>query len=202
MVKKNTVRLFGKWKTKVELKDTGIKPYISLKPVAVPRSAGVHQKRRFHKSKINIVERLATHMMVSGHVGKKHKMTSGHMGGALQKTLVKIEKAFDIIEKQTKTNPIQVFVHAIENAALREEVTSYQVGSIIARSAVICAPQRRVDRTLRFFAQGTYQASFNKKKKPEQALAEELIAASKNDDKNSYAVRERIRIENEAEGSR
>ena len=112
-----------------------------------------------------------------------------------------IEKAFEIVEKETKENPVKVFVKAIENAALREEITSVQVGSIMARSAVITSPQRRVDRVLRMLAQGSYKRSYGKKSKTAKTLAEEIVEAYKNSDK-SMAISEKARLENEAEGAR
>jgi len=37
------------------------------------------------------------------------------------------------LEEKTKQNPIEIFVRAIENAALREEITSYQMGGVMVR---------------------------------------------------------------------
>lgn len=201
MIIMKEIKLFKKWDSNVEVKDPGLRRYINLYPRIFPKSRGSYQKYRFYKSKMHIVERLATHLMVPGHYRKKHKITSGHLTSKFYHTLQTIENAFDIIEKKLKKNPLEVFVRAIENAAICEEVTSYQVGSIIARVAVVTSPQRRVDKVLRYFAQGTYQNSFKKKKSVVEALAEEIIYAYKND-KKSFAVREKERIENEAAGAR
>ena len=73
-----------------------------------------------------------------------------------------IKESFETIEKKTNKNPVEVLVRAIENSAMREEVTSFQVGGIIVRKAVITSPQRRVDIVLREFAQGSYQKSTGK----------------------------------------
>ncbi len=199
--KEEGLKLFNKWSTNIDVSDLGLKPYINLKGRLVPRTAGINQKRRFHKSHINIIERLALHLMQPGHTGKRHKISSGQRGGSLEQTLRSIEKAFDIIEKQTEKNPVEVFVKALENAALREEITSVQVGSIMARSAVITSPQRRVDRTLRMFAQGSYKISYGKKMNSSKALAQEIIAAYEKSDK-SMAIAEKNRLEHEAEGAR
>jgi small subunit ribosomal protein S7 len=150
---------------------------------------------------MHIVERLALKMLVSGHTGKKHKLTSGKFGGGYVTVLNQVEQALEIIEQKTKKNPIEVLVGAIENAALREEVISYQLGSIMARESVITAPQRRVDKTLRFFAQSAYRKAFNKKKGLAEALADELIAAY-NNSADSFAIKEKERIEREASGAR
>lgn len=194
------IKLFGKWDSNVELRDPGLANYINLSPRYLPRSAGVHRER-FHKSNVHIVERLAHDLMVPGHSGKRHRITSGPFGGALNTALKNIEKAFDIIEKKESKNPLQVFVTAIENAAVREEIISFQVGSIIAREAVITAPQRRVDKTLRLMAHGAYKKSFQSKRSLPEALAEEIILASHNDNK-SFSVQERERMEREAAGAR
>lgn len=194
------VKLFNKWSFNVEIKDPGLGRYINLKPKIIPKSSGVYQKKRFYKSKMNIVERLALHLMVSGHSGKRHRLSSGHFGGGFSKAFQIVEKAFELIENKEKTNPIEIFVRAVENAALREEVTTYQVGSIMVRSAVVTAPQRRIDKALRFLAQGAYKKSHNKKKKIEEALAEEIITTYKNQE--SFAIKEKHRIEQEAAASR
>jgi len=200
-VKLPDVKLFGRWANTAEFTEPGLQKYITVRPVMIPKNYGAMGSQRFHKSRMHIVERLALHMMVPGHTGKRHRTSSGQLGGKCDQNLGTIEKAFEIIESRTKTNPIQVLVKAIENAAPREEITSYQMGSITARDAVIVSPQRRVDKTLRIMAQGVYKASFGKKKKAEEALAEELIAAS-NASNDSHAVKEKERLEREAMGAR
>ncbi|MBI4014409.1 MAG: 30S ribosomal protein S7 [Candidatus Aenigmarchaeota archaeon] len=195
------VRLFGKWPNVAEVKDIGLKNYITVKPLIVPKSFGTMSGGRFHKSRMHIVERLANHMLVPGHTGKKHRVSSGYMGGRSDGNLKKIETAFAIIEKKTNVNPVQVLVTAVENAAPREEVTSYQLGSIMARDSVIMSPQRRVDKTLRNIAQGVYKSAFGKKKTVEDALADEIVAAFKSSN-DSHAIREKERLERESIGAR
>ncbi len=195
------MKLFDKWDSEVEVKDPGLKRYISLSPKLLPKSCGTYAKKRFYKSKAHIVERLATHLMQAGHSGRRHRLTSGHMGGAFQKALKIVERAFEIIEQKTKKNPVEVFVRALEHAAPCEEVVGYQVGGIIARLPVVISPQRRIDKALRAFAQGSYREAFNKKIKIHEALANELMLAAKGDNK-SYAVREKERLEQEAAGAR
>jgi len=197
---KFSLKLFGKWDSSIQVKDPSLVNYINLEPRYLPRSAGIN-RARFHKSKMHIVERLALYMMVPGHIGKRHRLTSGKLAGGLMTTLNAIEKALGIIEQREKKNPIEVLVNAIENAAIREEIISYRLGSITAREAVITAPQRRIDKTLRWFAQGAYRKAFGKKKGLAEALADEIMFAYKNSNE-SMAVRERERIEREAEGSR
>lgn len=197
------LKLFGKWPVEgIEVKDPGLKQYISLKPAIVPKSCGRLAKYQFYKSKMNVVERLITHLMVPGHKSKKHLLTSGRVTGKYNKAYNIVKKAFEEIEKITGKNPVEVLVRAIENAALREEIAAYQVGGIIVRRAVVTSPQRRIDLALRYIAQGAYRKSFGKNKKMYQALAEEIIATYNNDASKSEAIREKERIEKEAEGAR
>ncbi len=195
-----SIKLFGKWDSDVVVNDLGLREYVNLRPVMVPRTAGALQKQSFHKSKIHLVERMALHLMVSGHQGKKHKLTSGRFGGAFSTALSVVEKALDIVEKTEKKNPIEVFVRAVENAAVSEEIISYQMGSVMAREAVITAPQRRLDKVLRTLAQGAYRSRFNKKTSMAQSLANEIIGAAKGTE--GFAIKERERIEREAMGTR
>ena len=72
------VKLFDRWPTEgVEVTDLGLRNYINLKPVVIPRTYGRESSQQFHKSHMSIVERFANHIYVSGHRGKKHMITSG-----------------------------------------------------------------------------------------------------------------------------
>jgi small subunit ribosomal protein S7 len=196
------IKLFGKWPYDVKVLDKGLERYINLTPKIIPKSCGRHAKYQFHKSKMNIVERLITHLMVPGHKGKKHVLTSGRVVGRWQTTYKIVEKAFDKIYEITKKNPLEVLVRAIENAAIREEIAAYQVGGIIVRKAVVTSPQRRVDLALRHIAQAAYRKAFGKKANMVDALVEEIIGAYENNPSKSEAIREKERIEKEAEGAR
>lgn len=195
------IKLFGKWDTNVEVLDPGLRSYINLKPRLLPRSGGALQKHRFYKSKMHITERLALHMLVSGHAGRKHRITSGRFAGGYINCVQAVEKALEIIEKKENKNPIEVLVRAIENAALREEIMTYQMGSIVARDAVISAPQRRVDKVMRSFAQGIYRKTFGKNSSLAEAVAAEILAAYKGST-DSFAIKEKDRVEREAFGAR
>jgi len=197
------IKLFNKWGTEEAIvSDPGLKNYINLKPVIVPRTFGRTAKRQFHKSQMNIVERLANHLYVSGHRGKKHLITSGRNVGKTFKIWSVIEDTFKILEEKTKKNPVEVFVKALENAALREEITSFQVGGIIVRKAVITAPQRRIDLALRLMVQGSFQKSSNNVKRMADTLSDEIYAAYNYDSQNSHSIKEKERIEREAAGAR
>ncbi len=194
------ILIFGKWSPDVEIKDLGLKRYINLKPVIIPKSCG-RWIPNLHKEKVNVIERFINKLIVPGHRGRRHKITSGHCTANTQMVLSAVKRAFELIEEKTKSNPIQIFVNAIENAALYEEIVAYRLGGIIARKAVVVSPQRRLDVALRHLAQGVYSATFNTKKKLAEAIADELLAAHNNDSK-CFAIRERQRLEKEAEGAR
>jgi len=199
-IKAPSLKLFGRWSSAVEINDPSLRNYISLKERFLPRSAGIY-RQRFHKSKMHILERMALHLMIPGHMGKRHRLTSGKLSGGFNKTLRIIEKSLEIMEEKEKKNPVEIFIRALENAGPREEIVSYQLGSIVARDAVVTAPQRRIDKALRLFSQGAYRKSFSKKKSIEQALAEEILAAY-HGSSESLAIKERERIEREASGAR
>ncbi|MFH8080424.1 MAG: 30S ribosomal protein S7 [Candidatus Aenigmatarchaeota archaeon] len=197
------LKLFNKWSFEgIEVKDPGLKMYICLKPSVIPRSGGRFSKKQFYKSQMNIVERLANKLMVPGHKGKKHLLTSGRNTGKTQTVYKIIKKTFEILEKRTNENPIKVFVTAIENAALREELASYQAGGIMVRKAVVTSPQRRVDLALTMMVRAAYKKAFGKKRSMAEELADEIYYAYKNDASKSEAIKEKERIEKEADASR
>jgi small subunit ribosomal protein S7 len=194
--------LFNRWDlSEVKVEDPGLRNQINLEPVVIPRTGGRFAPSPFQKDRVNIVERFMNKLMVSGHRGKKHKLTSGHQVGKVQGLYSEIKRAFEIIEKREKKNPVQVLVRAVENSALLEEVASYRLGGIIARSSVVVSPQRRVDLSLRHLAQGIQKASFKTRKTLAEVIADELILAS-NSESKSFAIQEKNRIEREAEGAR
>lgn len=196
------ILLFGKWDTKdVVVNDPGLRKYINLEPVIIPKTFGRYCTRSIDKIKINVVERFINKLYVSGHSGKRHRMSSGKHTGTYETLIKHVTKAFEIIEKRTKKNPIQILVKAIENAALYEEVVGYRVGGIIARKAVITSPRRRLDIALRLITQNIKKKTYNKKKKLFEVIAEQLLEIANNDARNNV-IRERMRIEKEAEGAR
>ncbi len=197
------VKLFNKWSFEgIEVKDPGLQPYINLKPIVIPKTGGKYSQQKFHKSKMNIVERLANKLMVPGHRGKKHLISSGRNTGKTQTILNIIKQSFEKLEKRTNENPLKILVGAIENASLREEISSYRLGGMMVRKAVITSPQRRVDSALSIITQSAYRKAFNKKISMADALADEIFFAYKNDASKSEAIKEKERIEREASGAR
>ena len=196
------LKLFNRWDFDIEVKDPGLKPYINLKPIVIPKSGGRYSQQKFYKSKMNIIERFANKLMVPGHRGKKHFISSGRNVGKTQTIFNLIKEVFEKLEKKTNKIPIEILVRAIENAALREEITSYQMGGIIVRKAVITSPQRRIDKALTVITQSAYRKAFGKKISMTDALVNEIFYAYQNDASKSEAIKEKERIEREAGGAR
>lgn len=181
---KEEIKLFGKWSFGgVEVKDPGLKRYISLRPLPVPHSMGRHEHSKFHKSELNIVERLINNLMRPGkNAGKKMRVINF------------IKNTFAIIHLRTGMNPIEVLIRAIENSALCEDTTRISYGGIVYHQAVDVSPQRRIDLALRFITDGARITSFSNPRPLEECLAEEIILAA-NKDLKSYAVKKRNEME-------
>ena len=193
---------FNKWGTEgINVEDHGVKDYITLEPRIVPKTGARYHGNRFHKSRIFIVERLINKLMVPGHKGKKHFKTSYHITGKSHKAFDIVENTFKIIEKQTKENPVKVFVKALENSAQREEIITIEYGGARYPKSVECAPQRRIDLALKNMAQGAYHKAFNSKKSIEACLADEIINAY-NMSQASSAIAKKLEVERQADASR
>ena len=195
--------IFGKWESKATITDPGIRKYINLDARIVLHNQARHSQETFGKTKVHIVERLINSLMRGG-TGKKigGKVIRGRGGTGKKEKMYKITKnAFEIIHKKTKQNPIEVLIKAIENAAPREETTRVKYGGVVQHLAVDIAPQRRIDFALRNIARAVAIKSFDNKKTAEEALAEELILASKNEPSSS-AIAKKIEVERIAKSSR
>ncbi len=164
-------QVFGKYNPlEVVVDDPGLAKYINLTPVGLPHTGGRNAKRVFMKANMSIVERFLNSIMrTENYTGKKEKAHKA------------VEKAFELIEKRTKHNPIQVLVSALENAAPMEEATRLRFGGISVPKAVDIAPSRRLDMALRNIARGAVNATFKNKRPFTQCLANEIIAAANND---------------------
>jgi small subunit ribosomal protein S7 len=196
------IKLFNRWDCEgIKVEELGLQKYITLKPIIVPKTGGKYAGNRFHKSGIHIVERLINKVMVTGHKARKHIITSGQHTGKKRDAMKIVYTAFEIIEEKLKKNPIEVFVRALENAAPREEIITIEYGGARYPKAVECAPQRRIDLTLRLFTQGMFAASFNKKLNTAEALANELINAYKVSNASS-AISKKLELERQADSSR
>ena len=173
----------------VKVEDRGLERYINIDAERIYRG-GIFADKLFAKSKSPLVERLINNIMrtevYSGKKTKAYKVVNG---------------AFEIIEKRTKTNPMQVLVDALQNAAPKEETTRLRFGGISVPKAVDIAPQRRLDIALRNICKGSVDSSHKNKKSIESCLADEIIKASKND-VASFAVGKKNDVERIAKSAR
>jgi len=196
------IKAFDRWSTEgIAVVDQGLKRYINLEPRIVPKTGGKNIGIKFHKSKTFIVERLINKIMIPGHAGKKHVKTSKHCTGKGHSAYSIVEEVFEIIEKKTNENPVKVFVKALENAAPREEIITIEYGGARYPKAVECAPQRRIDLTLKLMVQGAYHKSFNSKQSSVSYLADEIINAYYLSPK-STAISKKQELERQADASR
>ena len=173
----------------VKIEDKGLEKYINLNTKNV-YNGGIFSNKLFGKSKIPLIERLINNIM-----------RTEHYNGKKIKAYKVINLTFEIIDKKTKTNPLQVLINAIENSAPKEETTRLRFGGISVPKAVDVAPQRRLDIALRNISLGSVNASHKNKKSMEACLADEIIKASKND-VASFAVAKKNDIERVAKSAR
>jgi len=193
---------FNRWSVDgIQVKDPGLKKYITLQPKIVPKTCGKYAGNKFHKSKVFIVERLINRLMVSGHKAKKHKHSSGHNTGKFNSAMNLVIKAFEIVENKTGKNPIEVFVKSIENGAPREEIITIEYGGARYPKPVEVSPQRRIDLVIKLITQGAYQKCFDKKKTAEAALADEIIFAYELN-QNSAIIQKKLELERQSDSSR
>ena len=194
------LQLFGRWSySDVSVRDPGLRAYINLAPVYIPHTFGRHEKTKFGKARVPIVERLINRLMSPGR--EKSTKKSGSVSGKKIGTMKIVEQAFRLIEIRTGQNPIQVLVLALENSAPREETVEIRQGGVIRRYAVDIAPQRRLDLALKFIVAGARRRAWRSPLTIAECLADELILASRNS-MDSYAIRKKIEIERIAEASR
>jgi small subunit ribosomal protein S7 len=186
--------------SQIEVKDSGLRQVINLKPKLILKSQG-RNVSKLGQTKINLVERFMNRLSVSGHRGKKHKLEKGTSTGKYTKNMKIILDALEIVEKKTGKNPVQVLVDAIENAAPRDEITVIEYGGARYPQAVDVSPLRRVNLSIKHLIHGASDKAFNKKKTITQCLAEEIIMAA---DKNgeSLAIRKKKESEAQADSAR
>jgi small subunit ribosomal protein S7 len=183
--------IFGKYDlSEVVVEDPGLRRYINLSPTGLPHSGARHANKSFGKSKVNIVERLINNMMRTEHTTGKKSITYKTVG-----------QSFDIIAKRTKSNPIQVLIHAIQNSSPKEEITRLRFGGISVPKAVDTSSAHRLDVALRNICKGAVSSSHKNKKRMALCLAEELILASKAD-MNSFAISKKEEMERIAASAR
>jgi small subunit ribosomal protein S7 len=173
----------------IKVEDKGLERYINLDAENI-YLGGVFANKMFAKSKIPIIERIINNIM-----------RSEKYNGKKTKAYKVVKSALEIIDKRTKSNPLQVIVNALQNSAPKEETTRLRFGGISVPKAVDTAPQRRLDIAIRNICTGAFNTSHKNKKKMENCLAEEIIKASKND-VSSFAVAKKNDTERVAKSAR
>lgn len=185
------MKLFEKYDlNEVVVHDAGLAKYMNLMPIVIPHTGGRWANTPFGKAKASLIERVINHMMrTEDYTGKKSK------------SYRVVRTAFEIIEKRTQKNPVQVLVDALEKAAPREEITRLRFGGISVPRAVDIAPSRRLDLALRNICVGAVHATFKNRKPVEECLADEILAASRGDMQSS-AVAKKEELERVAASAR
>ncbi len=125
------------------------------------------------------------------------KFTNQMMKGG-KKTVARkiISDSFDLIKKQTKKEPLEVFEKAIQAVAPRVEVRPRRVGGATYQVPMEVKEKRKISLTIRWLI-GAARAK--KGKSMAQRLAEELMAASQGE---GEAIKKKINIEKMAAANR
>ncbi len=148
--KNNSLLVFGKWDpSEVKINDPSLSRYVSLDTKKIPHTFGKGTRKRFEKGSVSIVERLINKLMRSGQ--GKRKLSGKYIrgrGGTGKKVMAMhiVENAFEIVERQTGKNPIQVLVEAIQNASPREDITRIKKGGVSYTVSVDVAPLKKLTR--------------------------------------------------------
>ena len=105
-------KFFNRWDADaIQVQDPGLKRYISLTPIMVPKTGGRNVKTQFHRSKTSLVERLINKLMVPGHKGKRKR----------EKAMSNWPDSFDV-QKQNTVVPTQKFDYRLIPGPWRETV--------------------------------------------------------------------------------
>ncbi|RVD92030.1 ribosomal S7 [Tubulinosema ratisbonensis] len=191
-LEENTLKLFNTYSyTEVSVNDTSLKPYININPeVSYPHTASRHNKYKFGKGKIPILERFICTLMRRGkNNGKKELATKA------------VKDAFTIIHTITKSNPLQVLVDALINAGPREDCARVGKGGAMRRTSVDVSALRRLNVAIFLLGKGIRQSARKCTKTIAECIADELIPAAKNSP-NSFAVKKKDEIERMAKSNR
>ena len=104
--------------------------------------------------------------------------------------------AFDIVKKNAKQEPLAVFEKALENASPVVEVSSRRVGGANYQVPREVRPERRFMLACRWLIDA---ARAKKGRRMAEKLAEELVAASKNE---GSAIKKKLDVHRMAEANR
>ena len=183
----------------IQVKDPGLRAVINFDPKLVLKSYG-RNVQKFGQTKVNVVERLMNKLAVAGHRGKKHKIQKKSTGKYTRNMKIVLE-AFEMIEKKTGKNPVEVLIKALENSAPRDEVTVIEYGGARYPQSVDVSPIRRVNLALKHLSHGASDKAFNKKKTFAESLAAEILLAFENNGE-SFAIRKKKDAESQADSAR
>lgn len=86
--------------------------------------------------------------------------------------------AFKIIKEKTKKEPLDIFQKALENAGPLLELRPRRIGGATYQVPIEVSPKRKIDLAMRWIIIG---AKMKKGRSIQEKLAEELLAASKNE---------------------
>jgi small subunit ribosomal protein S7 len=107
-----------------------------------------------------------------------------------------VYNAFDIIKEKTKKDPLEIFDSAMENAAPAMEVKSKRIGGAVYQVPREVRGERKQSLAMRWLINA---AKARKGKPMKEKLAEELIAASKNE---GAAVKKKVDMHRMADANR
>jgi len=199
------MKVFGKWDANdVKIKDAGLIPYVTLENKLSMHTFGTAISNGKPKERINIVERLINKLMRSGQGKKKlgGKFYRGRLNcGKKLIALKAVDEAFEIINKKTGKNPIQVFIDALEHSTPNEDVTRITKGGVASAESVDVAPIKKLDEAIKNIVLAVFANTFNKKITFGDALADEIILAASKDQK-SYSIKRKDELERIAKSSR
>ena len=188
----------------ITVKDDSLVNYVSLNPKVYPNIYGKRKNFNFYNTRANVVERLVNKLMRGGtgkKIGGKVIRTKGRLQGKKLTVMHIVKESFDIINKQTGKNPIQVFIDALQNAAPIEDTTRVRYGGIIYNVAVDISATRRLNAALKNIALAAIITSFKNRKTIADTLAHEIMITA-NKDPTSYAIKKKIEAERIAKSAR
>jgi small subunit ribosomal protein S5e len=184
-------KLFNKWAfDELAVSDVSLTDHIAKTAAYVPHSSGRWQKKRFHKARMPIVERLTNGLMFKGR-GNGKKLQAARL----------VKTTLEIVHLLTESNPIQVVVDAVTKGAPREDSTRVGSGGVVRRQAVDVSPMRRVNEAIYLMCKGARESAFRNLKTIPECLADELVNAAKGSS-NSYAIKKKDEVERVAKANR
>jgi len=199
------MKVFGKWDaTEIKIRDAGLVPYVVLENRLSMHTFGTSISSGKSKERINIIERLINKLMRSGQGKKKlgGKFYRGRLNcGKKLLALKAVDSAFDIINKKTGKNPVQVLIDAIENSTPNEDVTRITKGGVASAESVDVAPIKKLDEALKNIVLAVFANTFNTKITFADALASGIMLAASRD-QESYSIKRKDEIERIARSSR